>query len=211
GAVTAAVLGAPISTALIVFEMTGDYALTLALMVTVVIASLITREFHGGSFFIWQLERQGHDLRDGLEMALLRKIPVNSILSAAVDPAPLSLAMPEIRCRLQTSEAGELFVIDQRGGLVGTITLADLDRFAFDGELDSLLVAGDVARRLIPHLISDDTLETALDVMADQGKEYLPVVDNNETMILLGSLRESRVRDAYNRALLQSQREQRGF
>ncbi|MBT4464745.1 MAG: chloride channel protein, partial [Rhodospirillaceae bacterium] len=147
GAVAAAVLGAPISTALIVFEMTSDYALTLALMVCVVISSMITKQFHGGSFFTWQLERRGHDLRDGYEMALLKKISVSSVLSDAIETIGLGVDLPEIRNRLQTSKVGELFVVDNEGRLFGTITLADMSEFAFDPELDHLVAACDVARR----------------------------------------------------------------
>jgi CIC family chloride channel protein len=47
GAITAAVLGAPLSTTLVIFEMTGDYALTLAGMVAVVTSSVIAQQFHG--------------------------------------------------------------------------------------------------------------------------------------------------------------------
>jgi len=47
GAITAAVLGAPLSTTLVIFEMTGDYALTLAVMVAVVTSSVIAQQFHG--------------------------------------------------------------------------------------------------------------------------------------------------------------------
>ncbi len=38
GAVAGAVLGAPISTTVIVFELTGGYALSIALLLTVAIA-----------------------------------------------------------------------------------------------------------------------------------------------------------------------------
>ncbi|HET8728522.1 MAG TPA: chloride channel protein [Alphaproteobacteria bacterium] len=63
GAVSGAVLGAPISTILIIFEMTGDYALTTALMVSVVIASTLVDQAFGRNFFTWQLERSGIDLK----------------------------------------------------------------------------------------------------------------------------------------------------
>jgi CIC family chloride channel protein len=53
GAITAAILGTPISTTLIIFEMTGDYALTMAVMVAVVIASVIAQQFHGRTVFLW--------------------------------------------------------------------------------------------------------------------------------------------------------------
>ncbi len=211
GAVTAAVLGAPISTALIIFEMTGDYALTLALMVAVVIASLITREYHGGSFFSWQLERRGHDLRDGFEMALLRNISVKSVMSGVGELVTLGVGMPEIRQMLQKSDSGELFVIDDKGTLFGTITLADMSDFAFDPELDHLLTANDVARRHPPMLAGDDNLEMALKVMRDCGEYYIAIVENRDTNIFLGSIRQGRVMDVYNRTLVESQREERGW
>ena len=41
GAVAGAVLGAPISTIMVIFELTGDYALTIAVMIATVVAALI--------------------------------------------------------------------------------------------------------------------------------------------------------------------------
>ena len=67
GAVAAAVLGAPISTTLIVFELTDDYPLTIGVMLAVVISSIITQQFQGKSFFNWQLERAGLDLKGALK------------------------------------------------------------------------------------------------------------------------------------------------
>ncbi|MDH5748720.1 MAG: chloride channel protein, partial [Rhodospirillales bacterium] len=72
GAVAAAVLGAPISTTLIIFEMTGDYALTLGVMIAVVVATVITQQSLGHSFFTLQLERRGLDLKGGYAATLLR-------------------------------------------------------------------------------------------------------------------------------------------
>jgi len=211
GGVTAAVLGAPISTALIIFEMTGDYSLTLALMVAVVVASMITREYHGGSFFTWQLERRGHDLRDGFEMALLRNASVRSILSGAGELVTLGVGLPEIRQMLRKSDSGELFVVDHNGALFGTITLADMSEFAFDPELDQLITACDVARRHPPVLLADDNLEMALKVMQDCGEYYIAVVENRDTNVFLGCVRQGRVMDLYNRTLIDSQREERGW
>lgn len=210
GAMAAAVLGAPISTALIIFEMTSDYALTMALMVAVVIASMITRQFHGGSFFAWQLERRGHDLRDGLEVALLRNLKVRSVLSSAGELVTLGVGLPDIRSMLQNSDAGELFVIDEDGVLFGTITLADMSEFAFDPELDQLITASDVARRHPPVLAAGDDLETAMTTMRDNGEEYIAVVENRDNMKFLGCVREGRVMSAYNRALVAHRREERG-
>ena len=50
GAVAGAVLGAPISTILIIFELTGDYTMTVAVMVAVAVASPCMQQFGGGAF-----------------------------------------------------------------------------------------------------------------------------------------------------------------
>ena len=59
GGVSAAVLGAPISTILIAFELIGDYKVTLALMVTVTIATALSNAALGDGFFRLQAERLG--------------------------------------------------------------------------------------------------------------------------------------------------------
>lgn len=207
GALAAAVLGAPISTALVIFEMTNDYALTLALMITVVVSSMITRQFHGGSFFSWQLERRGLDLCEGLEVALLRNLSLVSVLSRNEKQVPLGVGLPKIRLMLQKSDAGELFVVDDSGALFGTITLADMSEFAFDTELDHLITASDVARRNPPVLTIDEDLENALNLMRDSGDDYLPVIENYETMKFLGCVRQGQIMSAYNRALIENRRE----
>ncbi len=59
GAVAGAVLGAPISTVLIVFELTGGYALTVALLLTVAISNGLSLAVLGRSFFGAQLATRG--------------------------------------------------------------------------------------------------------------------------------------------------------
>ncbi len=63
GGVSAAVLGAPISTILIAFELTGDYQVTLALMVTVTIATAVSHAALGDGFFRLQAQRLGMKTR----------------------------------------------------------------------------------------------------------------------------------------------------
>ncbi len=80
GAVTAAVLGAPISTTVMVFELTGGFALSLALMLTVAIANGINQAILGRSFFQAQLESRGIVLHDGPHRTVLRELRVSDIM-----------------------------------------------------------------------------------------------------------------------------------
>jgi CIC family chloride channel protein len=76
GAVAAAVLGAPLSTTLIAFELTGDYQLTLALMVAISVSTAVTQAVLGRSFFEWQLERRGLFRRGMPERRILQGVTV---------------------------------------------------------------------------------------------------------------------------------------
>ena len=210
GAMAAAVLGAPISTTLIIFEMTGDYAITMAVMVAVVFASLVTRDFHGGSFFAWQLERRGLDLKGGFESTLLRTLGVRPVMSLVSELVTRDVGLGDLREMLQKSERGELFVVRDNGELFGTITLADLSEVAFDPTVDDLIKAGDVARPRPPVLSAADDLEAALKLMRDTGESYIAVVEDKESMLFLGSVDERDVMSAYNRALLERRREELG-
>lgn len=71
GAVAAAVLGAPISTTLIVFELTGDWQTGLAVMVAVSTSTALSSRLVDRSFFLTQLERRGVHLAAGPQAYLL--------------------------------------------------------------------------------------------------------------------------------------------
>jgi CIC family chloride channel protein len=77
GAVAAAVLGAPISTTVMVFELTGGYALSLALLLTVSIANGLSLAVLGRSYFHAQLESRGIVLKEGYHQVLVRQVHVS--------------------------------------------------------------------------------------------------------------------------------------
>lgn len=83
GAVAAAVLGAPLSTSMIVFELTGGYSLSIALLLAVSISTAINQAIHGHSFFEWQLEMRGHFFKDGPHKYLMRSIKVSDFMKPA--------------------------------------------------------------------------------------------------------------------------------
>lgn len=209
GAVAAAVLGAPISTILMMFELTGDYALTIGVMVAVTMASVITLQVHGHSFFTEQLERRGLNLKGGHEVGLLRSLRVQSLMRGDHAAVSVGDGIDVLRARLADAPHGELFVVDAEGGLFGTITLHDLGHAAFDPEEHTLL-ARDVARPDPPVLALADDLERAVALFADVEEGVLPVVDTREDRRLLGTVHERDVMRAYNKALIALRAEEHG-
>ncbi len=82
GAVAAAVLGAPISSTLIVFELTGDYQAAIAVMVAVSLASVVSDRLGDRSFFMTQLDRRGLHLSDGPQGYLAGTMKVSHLMRA---------------------------------------------------------------------------------------------------------------------------------
>lgn len=80
GAVAAAVLGAPISTTLIVFELTGDWQTGIAVMVSVSMSSAISSKLVDRSYFLTQLERRNVHVAAGPQAYLLSKFRVANMM-----------------------------------------------------------------------------------------------------------------------------------
>ncbi|SIS68356.1 chloride channel protein, CIC family [Roseivivax lentus] len=85
GAVAAAVLGAPISTTLIVFELTGDWQTGLAVMVSVSMSTAVASRLVHRSFFLSQLERRNVHLAAGPQAYLLAMFGVSGVMRKPTD------------------------------------------------------------------------------------------------------------------------------
>ena len=122
GAFAAAVLGAPISTTLIVFELTGDYQAAIAVMVSVSVATVVASRFVWKSFFLSQLKRAGVALGGGAARFLPGTIPVRGLMrlrgadDGASDTACLALADQGVKLRQwdTLAEALPLFEASRR-------------------------------------------------------------------------------------------------
>ncbi len=208
GAVAAAVLGAPISTTLIVFELTGDYALTLGVMVAVVISNEITQNFFCRSFFSMQLRDRGIDLKGAFETEALKSVVVRQVMETQTKGLSPDTPIQNIRKHLQRSTAGELFVVNDEGKLFGTITLADMHDLAFDHREDDTAVAATVARKHAPVVSTSDDLGAALEVMQETGEDHIAVVDDVKSLKFIGCVHHRDVMSAYNRVLAQKRHDE---
>ncbi|WP_461469698.1 chloride channel protein [Pararhodobacter sp.] len=95
GAVAAAVLGAPVSTSLIVFELTGDWQTALAVLAAVSTATAVASRFVARSFFLTQLVRRGVNIAQGPQEYLLQLVGITGITRKPGSPGALPLAVLE--------------------------------------------------------------------------------------------------------------------
>ena len=92
GAVAAAVLGAPISTMLIVFELTGDWQIGLAVMIAVSMSTALASRLVDRSFFLTQIERRGIHVAAGPQAYLLAMLRASSVMRMANDLSESEIA-----------------------------------------------------------------------------------------------------------------------
>jgi CIC family chloride channel protein len=207
-ALAAATLGAPISTILIVFELTGDYQITVAVMLATSIATVIVQGVSGRSFFHRQLENRGLNLRGGRARHILQGLTVRDVLATDFERISERTSIAEIKSLFARLSRGTFVVVDGGDKLVGTLSFTDLKHIGFDDSLDRLINARDVAHTQAPAPLVSDTLETVLAVMDVSGEEHLAVIEAADDRRVLGIIHHGDVLRAYNRALLEAQAEE---
>ncbi len=201
GAVFAGTIRAPITSVLIIIEMTAGYGLTLPLMIANTVAYAIARHLRPTPVYEALLEQDGiqlHPKATGIE-ALDRL----SIERVTLDAGPFATFTPdESAARLlevvQTAGRQEVFpVLDDEQRLIGIITLDDLTALAAEPELDGLVRADDVMRPPVA-VRRTDLVSRALDQMTSMGVRELPVIDEERRVI--GLLDEAAVAREFMRA-----------
>jgi CIC family chloride channel protein len=209
GGVAAAVLGAPVSTTLMMFELTSDYRMTIAVMVAAAVASVIVRQTRHASFFTWQLERIGVQLTGGRERRLLRAERIDKLMARDYAATGPETRGAELVQRLATAPGGMLFVVDGERRLLGVIAVGGANDALFDTSRAEPASAAEIMRPPTA-LEAGQDLETALAAFERAQESLLAVVESRERMTMVGALHERHVRLAYERLLLQARREEQG-
>jgi CIC family chloride channel protein len=208
GALAACTLGAPISTVLIIFELTTEYEVTFAVMVAIAVASVVRRQLDWPSFFTWQLARRGIDLVGGRGRGLLRSGRLAEVMRREVVTVGLDADLEQLKALFRQRHL-PIFVVDESGRLFGSIAFEELADAAFQPEPASAS-ARDLVRRVPRALVPEDDLETALHICETNREEHLPVVDNRRDLKVIGEVRYQDLVLAYNRALLAARATERG-
>ena len=208
-ALASSTLGAPISTVIMIFELTTDYGVTFAIMAAVATASMITRRFYGQSFFHWQLQIRGVDIVGGRELALMRARRVAGVMRA--DHVALSQDTPLEAIKTCFRKYHQpIFVLDEEDRYVGTIEFDDLADAAFDSNAKPDLTAKDIARHTTLQLTPQDDLARAFNQCQQLQVEHIPVVRSQECGKVVGEVRYTDLIKVYNESLLRARAIEQG-
>ena len=172
--VASAMLGAPISTVLIVFEITRSYDITIAVMIAAAIASTVMQTSRHSSFFRWQLASRNVNISAGRDMSLLMTHTVENLVNDQFVTASLNDTVRQAEKKLVAAGYRVVMVIDEAGQLTGCIDLRELVSRAIDGGFNQpirqYMRPADFAVRPSTNVVN------ALKIMGSQGVPYLPVI-----------------------------------
>src|SRR5882724_11765457 len=204
GAVFAGIIRAPITSVLIIFEMTGSYDLILPLMISNMTAYALARHVRPTPIYEALLEQDDIHLphRDGRVSHALEQLTVRSAMIikpvTISDTASIDWAM----LRVEATDFSTYPVVDDKGGFLGLVTKARLRRTA---------AADGGGKRLVKtilehaaHVQAEDSLVRAVVRMEKSGARHLAVVDRKNGNMLVGLLTMSDIVGAHARAALKA-------
>jgi len=193
----AAVARAPLTSILIVFEITGDYGLVLPLMVATAISTFLAGWVKPESAYSAPLVRMGIHPTHGAITDLLDTVVVGDTMHRNPVIVSPTDTLGQVQGVMQRNRTHGLPVVED-GRLIGVVTETDILRI---GGPSDQVTAGD-AMTPSPVTVSPQTaVSDALERMAALGVGRLPIVAEDDSNRLVGIFKREDVVRAYHRAL----------
>ena len=198
-AVFAGAARAPITSVLILFEMTDDYRIILPLMTAVVVSTLLTERLSRDTIYTLKLRRRGIDILARPQVNLMDDITVEEAMSRSFQSVNPGMSVKELMKRFNETGYHNFPVVDDRGELTGIVSLSDAQEAALDQELH--LTVDDISTKSVLTCFPDQTLNQALRQFGARDVGGLPVVDRINSKRVVGMLRRSEIISTYGKAL----------
>lgn len=194
----------PISTIIMVSEMTGNYNLLVPSMLVCILGYVFCRRYN-----LYQKQLPSHleapSELGNMAAAVLRQLTVGQALankrSDDVVTVPEGMRFRDLVARFAETTQACIPVVDKEGRLAGVINTRDVRRVVGHTGLDEIVIAADIA---IPAttLTSGDSLLTAIQSLVSSQSEGLVVVDEHDSQQVVQTLSRSDIVLVYDRHLL---------
>jgi len=201
-ALTAAVTHAPLTSILLLFEMTGGYEVILPLMLSCISAVAVAQAFHPDSVFTGVFRAAGLDVNMGRESTILRDHFVQDIMHSDMPVVKMTTPFGEILDGFLAEPHDVWYVVDDDSSLRGTISLHDIKSVLSEQGLRWVVIADDVMQPAEEVLRRQDNLEEAIGVLSHSHDGDIPVVEDHRSRKLVGTLNRNDVLELYNREVL---------
>lgn len=204
GAFLAAATHAPVTAIFLLFEMTGNYLIIIPIMLSSIIGTVVASKFYPDSIDTVDFTREGIDIHEGMEMAVMKSIKVGEVVSEDVDFISEKANIDQLLAIFRMAESSFYFpVIDESGRMTGIISMQDVKWILHDEGQRLEALVGNVCSREVMVLTPNDNLYTAMTTFDVKGIEEIPVVEDTDNRWVVGMLKRRDVIARYNREILQ--------
>ncbi|MBU1709179.1 MAG: chloride channel protein, partial [Proteobacteria bacterium] len=200
GAFLAAATHAPLTGIFLLFEMTGNYLIIIPIMLTSIIGTVVAGRLFADSIDTVDFSRDGIDIHEGRETAVMKSIKVGKVITEDVDFVSENANVDQLLSIFSITKDSFYFpVIDETGRMTGIVSLQDVKTILHDEELRLNKRVGDICARKVVVLTPDDNLYDAMTLFDGKGFEEIPVVESEDDPWVVGMLKRRDVIAAYNR------------
>jgi len=195
GAAFAGIVRAPMTSVVMIFETTRDYAVIVPLMISNLVSYFIASKLQRTPIYEQLAEQDGIHLPLSGGRQRERQRQVFEVMKPVGESLDVRDALGKAIERTAGGAQKTWPVCDPRG-VVGIVTRAQLLRVQ-DGERPVKKLGDLVGEREFPHLHADHSLEVALARMGETHTDLLPVVSRANVHELLGIVRLQDVLRSY--------------
>ena len=180
-ALSASVIGGPLTMSFIALESTGNLWLTTAVLVAVIISTQITRELFGYSFATWRLHLRGETIRSAADVGWIRDLTVRRLMRPDLATVSADMSIEEFRGQFPLGSKTKVVAVDAAGRYVGLALVAEAHAPDIDtaSGLAGILHHGDVvlhpAMNIQQAIAVFDAAEAESLVVVEAGGEHRPV------------------------------------
>lgn len=204
GAVLAAVVHAPLASILILMEVTDERDVVLPAMLACVVATGAARLVSRDSIYSAALRRRGVLVGSGSDVALLRRITVDSLELEPVHTFPVSAPLTELLKTFKDDDDEHDRVLTDAGGIYAGMAVAEDVRTAMlQDEVVPYLLVEDLARVDVPTVCTSDDLAAVFDAFGRHDVSRLPVVLPNRPGRVVGLISRKQLMRRYHDTLLE--------
>jgi len=184
GTLFAGVIRAPMTSVVMIFEITRDYAVIVPLMISNLVSFFIATRLEKEPIYEVLAHQDGIHLPSAAQKSYEGNRRVLHAMRSKTEMLDASSTVAEALARIQESEL-RAWPVCSHEGVIGVLGREAMEAAASNGgaakPLSDLAPAGD-----FPHLHTDHTLHVALDRMGATGLDALPVVSRANIHELLG-------------------------
>ncbi len=194
----------PISTIIMVSEMTGNYHLLVPSMLVCIISYVLCRSF---TLYEKQLltRLDAPSKMGNMASALLRRITVGEAIERKMPRVlvvvPRDLGFRELMNRYTASSQACFPIVDAQENLTGVIDAGDIRRIITETALTDLIIARDIERPATS-VKPGDSLLAAVNNLAQTQQSELVVVEEDDERKIVETLSRGDIIAAYNRQIV---------